>query len=430
MKSVTIKPELFVTNRDRLRQKLLTNSLVVVSANDVLPTNADGTMEFHQNADLFWLTGINQEETILVMAPDAFDEKQREILFLREASENLVIWEGHKLTKEQASQVSGIKQVKWLGEFPRTLHKLMCESENVYLNTNEHGGAPLDFESRELRFARQCQRQYPLHRYHRLARLMHELRVAKSTLEVELIKQACSITGLGFSRILKFIRPGVNEAEIEAELAHEFIRHKATFAYSPIIGSGANNCILHYNQNDQVCKKGDLVLLDVAAGYGQYASDLTRTVPVSGKFSRRQKQVYNAVLRVFRQTVAEMKPGKLLRDLRKDTESMIEKELLELDLLKPSDIKKQDKENPAFKKYFMHGVSHPLGLDVHDVGFASQPIAPGWVLTCEPAIYIKDEGFGIRLENDILITADGNIDLMEDIPIEAEEIEVLMGGRD
>jgi Xaa-Pro aminopeptidase len=257
---------------------------------------------------------------------------------------------------------------------------------------------------------------------------MHELRVVKSPLEVELIEEACSITARGFLRVLKFIRPGVNEAEIEAELAHEFIRHKAEFAYSPIIGSGVNNCILHYNQNDQVCKKGDLVLLDVAAGYGQYASDLTRTVPVSGKFSRRQKQVYSAVLRVFRQTVAEMKPGKLLRDLRKDTESMIERELLELELLKPADIKKQDKENPAFKKYFMHGVSHPLGLDVHDVGFVSQPIAPGWVLTCEPAIYIKEEGFGIRLENDILITADGNIDLMADIPIEAEEIEELMAG--
>ena len=429
MKTVPVKSELFVTNRDRLRQKLLRNSLVVVNANDVLPTNADGTLGFHQNADLFWLTGVNQEETILVMAPDAFDEKQREILFLREASENLVIWEGHKLTKEQAAAASGIKQVKWLGEFPRTLHRLMCESENVYLNTNEHGGAPLDFESRELRFARECQRRYPLHRYHRLARLMHELRVVKSPLEVELIQQACSITGLGFLRILKFIRPGVNEAEIEAELAHEFIRHKATFAYGPIIGSGVNNCILHYHENDQVCKKGDLVLLDVAAGYGQYSSDLTRTVPISGKFSRRQKQFYNAVLRVFRQVVAEMKPGKLLRDLRKDTESMVEKELLDLGLLKPSDVKKQDQENPAFKKYFMHGVSHPLGLDVHDVGFASQPIAPGWVLTCEPAIYIKEEGFGIRLENDILITADGNIDLMADIPIEAEEIEELMADR-
>jgi Xaa-Pro aminopeptidase len=304
----------------------------------------------------------------------------------------------------------------------------MCECEHVYLNTNEHDGALLDFESRDLRFIRECQRRYPLHDYQRLARLMHELRVVKSPLEVELIQRACHITGVGFLRTLKFIRPGVNEAEIEAELAHEFIRHKATFAYSPIICAGENNCILHYHQNDQVCKKGDLVLMDVAAGYGQYASDLTRTVPVTGKFSRRQKQVYHAVLRVFRQTVAEMKPGKLLRDLRKETESMVEKELLELGLLKSSDIKKQDQENPAFKKYFMHGVAHPLGLDVHDVGITSQPMAPGWVLTCEPAIYIKEEGFGIRLENDILITADGNIDLMAEIPIEAEEIEELMAG--
>lgn len=426
MKTVPAKAELFIQNRERLRQKLPKGSLVVVNANDVLPTNADGTLDFQQNADLFWLTGVNQEESILLVAADAFDEKQREILFLREASEHLVIWEGHKLGKEEATRLSGIQQVKWLADFPRIFHRLMCESEHVFLNTNEHDGAPLDFESRDLRFIRECQRRYPLHQYHRLARLMHELRLLKSPLEVELIQQACQITKQGFLRTLKFIRPGVNEAEIEAEWAHEFIRHKATFAYSPIICAGENNCILHYHQNDQVCKKGDLVLMDVAAGYGQYNSDLTRTVPVSGRFSRRQKQVYNAVLRVFHQTVAEMKPGKLLRDLRKDTESMIEKELLELGLLKPSDIKKQDKDNPAFKKYFMHGVAHPLGLDVHDVGISSQPMAPGWVLTCEPGIYIKEEGFGIRLENDILITADGNLDVMADIPIEADEIEELM----
>ena len=428
MKTVPIAADLFIQNRARLREQLPKNSLVVVHANDVLPTNADGTIDFHQNADLFWLSGINQEESILVLAPDAFDEKQREILFLREASEHLVIWEGHKLSKEQATKASGIKEVKWLDDFPRMFHRLMCESEQVFLNTNEHTGAPLDFESRELRFVRECQRRYPLHRYERLARLMHELRVVKSPLEVDLIRRACQITRQGFLRTLKFIKPGVNEAEIEAEFAHEFLRNKATFAYSPIIGSGENNCILHYHQNDQTCKKGDLVLMDVAAGYGQYNADLTRTVPVSGKFSRRQKQVYNAVLRVFRQTVDLMKPGKFLRDLRKDTESMVEKELLDLGILKPADIKKQDKEKPAFKKYFMHGVAHPLGLDVHDVGFASRPMAPGWVLTCEPAIYLKDEGFGIRLENDILITDDGNLDLMADIPIEADEIEELMAG--
>jgi Xaa-Pro aminopeptidase len=428
MKSISIPSDLFVQNRERLRQRLLPNSLVAVNANDIMPTNADGTMGFHQSADLFWLTGINQEETILLMAPDAFEEDQREVLFLREPAEELKIWEGHKLTKEQATEISGIKQVKWLGEFPRFFHKLMCQCEHVYLNTNEHGGAPLDFESRDLRFIRQCQSRYPLHDYQRLARLMHELRAVKLSPEIDLIRRACQITRQGFLRVLRFIQPGVNEAEIEAEFAHEFIRQQATFAYPPIIGAGANNCILHYHDNNRVCKKGDLVLLDVAAGFAQYASDMTRTVPVSGRFSRRQRQVYHAVLRVFRHSVAEMKPGKLLRDLRKDTEAMIEKELVDLGLLKPSEIKKQDKEKPAFKKYFMHGVSHPLGLDVHDVGFASQPIQPGWVLTCEPAIYIAEEGFGIRLENDILITQEGNIDLMADIPIEAEEIEELMAG--
>lgn len=426
MKPVPTKSDLFTLNRDRLRKLLPKNSLVILNANDVMPTNADGTMGHLQNSDLFYLTGIHQEETMLVLAPDAFDPKQREVLFLREPNEHLAIWEGHKLTKEQATKISGIKQIKWLSEFPTVFRQLMCESEQVFLNTNEHFRAMPEVETRDARFIRDCQRRYPLHSYRRLATLMHELRVVKSPHEIELIQHASRITGKGFRRVLKMTKPGVNETEIEATFAHEFIRNLGCFAYPPIIASGANNCILHYNQNDQVCRKGELVLLDVAAGYGNYMSDLTRTIPVSGRFTRRQRQVYDAVLRVFRQMVKAMVPGKTILDLRKETEELTAKECVDLGLLKAAQVRKQDPENPAVKKYFMHGVSHPIGLDVHDVLYARQKIAPGWVLTCEPAIYIREEGFGVRLENTIVVTEDGQLDLMADIPIEADEIEALM----
>ena len=429
MKYIPVPAELFVNNRQRLTERLRPQSLVVLNSNDIMPTNADGSMGFHQNADLWYLSGINQEESVLLLAPNAFDEKLREVLFLRETNEHLTIWEGHKLSKDEAREISGIKTVKWLSEFRSVFHGLMCECEHVYLNTNEHTRAVVEVESRDARFIQHCQEQYPLHEYHRLARLMHELRAVKSSLEMEVIQQACAITRAGFLRVLKFVKPGVNEAEIEAEFAHEFIRSKACFAYAPIIAAGENNCVLHYGQNDQVCGDGQLVLLDVAAGYGQYMSDLTRTIPVAGRFTPRQKQVYNAVLHVFREIIAAMKPGVLIRDLRKTTEQLIEQQCLELGLLESDDIENQNSDNPAVRKYFMHGVAHPLGLDVHDVGLTWQPVQPGWVLTCEPAIYIKDEGFGIRLENNILVTEKGPVDLMADIPIEADEIEALMNAK-
>jgi Xaa-Pro aminopeptidase len=428
MKNLSIPAELFVENRRRLVDRLPVNSLVIVHSNDVMPTNADGTLGFHQNADLFYLTGINQEESILVIAPHAFDERWREVLFLREPNEHLTIWEGHKLSKEQAQAISGIKTVKWLSEFEGVWHVLMCESDQVYLNSNEHTRAVVRVESRDARFIRECQARYPLHQYQRLARLMHELRGVKSELELAVIREACAITRAGFLRVLRFVRPGVDEAEVEAEFAHEFLRRKACFAYPPIIASGENNCILHYNQNDRPCQDGQLLLMDVAAGYGQYMSDLTRTIPVNGRFTARQKQVYNAVLRVFRRIVAEMVPGVLTRDLRRHTEQYVAEECVALGLLKKEDLDEQDPDKSPAKKYFMHGVSHPLGLDVHDVGMVWRPVQAGWVLTCEPAIYIQEEGFGVRLENDILVTENGPVDLMADIPIEAEEIESLMGG--
>jgi Xaa-Pro aminopeptidase len=429
MKAVPLPAALFTLNRARLVEKLRPRSLAVFNANDVMPTNADGAMGHHQNADLFYLTGVAQEETILLLAPEAADPRQREILFLRETNEHLATWEGHKLTKAQATAISGIANVKWLVDFPVIFRSLMCELENVYLNTNEHQRAEVTVETRDTRFIRDCQKKFPLHRYQRIAPLMRELRAVKSSFEIDAIKAACDLTGRGFVRACKFLKPGVNEAEIEAVFAHEFIRRKGQFAYPPIIASGANNNILHYNQNDQVCKKDDLLLLDVAAGLGHYLSDLTRTIPVSGKFTRRQKQVYNAVLRVFRAQVAACVPGKTTKDLRLECEERIAKECVDLGLLKPSQLKKQTPENPSVRPYFMHGVSHSIGLDVHDVMNTGAKIEPGWVLTVEPAIYLRDEGFGVRIENTVVVTEDGPSDLMAGIPIEADEIEALMQRR-
>ena len=428
MRYAPIDPELFIENRVRLKQLLLPNSLAAVTTNDVLPTNADGSMRLVPGADLFYLTGVEQEETVLLLYPDAHEEKQREILFLRETSDEIATWEGHKLTREEARKRTGIQNVRWLPEFPRIFRQLMCECEHVYLNSNEHKRANTDVETREARFVRQVQEQFPLHDYQRLARLMHRLRVVKSAFEIELIRKACVLTEKGFRRVAKFVKPGVSELEVEAEFAHEFIRGGGGFAYTPIIASGANACVLHYIDNDQRCKKGDLLLLDVGGTHANYMSDMTRTIPVSGKFSRRQRQIYDAVLRVLRETCKLAVPGKLPKDWQKEAEALMEKELLDLGLLTKRQVKKQDPDKPALKKYFMHGVGHPMGLDVHDVGHTTEPMQAGWVLTVEPAIYLPNEGFAVRLENDILVTDNGSVDLMASIPIEADDIEALMRG--
>ena len=418
--------QMFSHHRANLATLMLPNSLAVVNANDILPTNADGSLVLHPNSDLFYLAGVEQEESILLLYPDAHEENMREILFLRETNDLIAIWEGHKLTKEEARNVSGIKRVEWLSEFRPLFHRLICECEHVYLNANEHKRANIVVSTREARFVEDTRARYPLHDYQRLARLMHRLRAVKSEEEVALLKQACAITRAGFLRVCRFVKPGVNETEVEAEFAHEFIRRGGNFAYPPIIACGKNACVLHYLANDQVCRKGELLLLDVAASYANYNSDLTRTIPVSGRFTRRQRQVYNAVLRVLRAVSEAATPGKLPKQWQKEAEAFVEKELVDLGLLKMSDIRKQDPDKPALKKYFMHGVGHPLGLDVHDVTDTTQPIQEGWVLTVEPAIYIPAEGFAVRLENDILVQAGGNVDLMEDIPIEASEVEKLM----
>ncbi len=426
MRHAPIPAALFMENRQQLRALLPPGSLVIVNANDIPPTNADGSLAGVPNSDLFYLSGVEQEESILVLFPDAHEEKHREILFLRETSEHIAIWEGHKLTKEEARKVTGIQTIMWLQDFPTLQRILMCQAETVFLNSNEHARAGVQVQTRDARFILETQAAFPLHRYERLARLMHQLRPVKSKIEIDLIQEACHLTRDGFLRVLKLVKPGINECEIEAEFAHEFIRRRGRFSYNPIIASGANSNVLHYLENDKPCRKGDLLLLDVGAAYANYAADMTRTIPVSGKFSKRQKEIYAAVLRVMRGCTAALVPGILPRDWQKHAEALMQEELLSLGLIKPKDIKKQDPERPALKKYFMHGVGHPLGLDVHDVATAGQPIQAGWVMTVEPGIYLPEEGFGIRLENDILVTAEGPIDLMADIPVEAAEIEDLM----
>ena len=426
MRHKPIKNKLFSENRKRLTTLLAPKSLAVINANDLLPVNADATLVMHPNSDLFFLSGIEQEESILLIFPDAAEEKNREILFLREPNERLKIWEGYKHTKEDARKISGIKNVQWLSEFPVTFRSLMLESEAAYLNSNEYKRANVEMETRDVRFIRQCQQDYPLHDFRRLAPLLHQLRVTKIDLELELLKEAIDITTKAFNRMLRFVKPGVTEYEVAAELAKEYIKRRGKFAYPPIIAAGKNNCVLHYWQNDQPCKKGQLLLMDAASGYANYNADLTRTIPVSGRFSRRQKKVYNAVLRVLRAGIAGATVGKLHRDWQKESQVHMNEELLKLGLLKPSQVKKQDPENPACRKYYMHGLGHPLGLDVHDVGDMNVPFAPGTVLTVEPGIYIPDEGFGVRLEDDIVVTENGPINMMEKIPIEADEIESIM----
>ncbi|MFT3991889.1 MAG: aminopeptidase P N-terminal domain-containing protein [Luteolibacter sp.] len=427
MRYERISSELFVRNRERLAALLKPNSLVVVHSNDVFPTNADGTLPFYQNSDLYYLTGVAQEETVLLLMPGAYDPKDREILFVKETSDLIAIWEGAKLTKAESTEVSGIANVQWLAGFEDCLHRLVPQVEHVYLVTNEHLRARVIVETKNARFIRDMQGQYPLHRYERLAPLMHRLRMVKSEAETDIMRKACAITEAGFRRVLGFIKPGVGEWEIEAEFLHEFVRRGSRgFAYSPIIGSGKNACVLHYVGNDQICRDGDLVLMDVAAEYAGWNSDMTRAVPVSGRFSKRQRDVYESVLSVMRGANALLYPGNTPRDYQAAVLELMERELVNLGLFTAKEAREQGQDKALVKKYFMHGTSHHLGLDVHDVSPPNQPFEEGMVLTIEPGIYIREEGLGIRLENNVVIGTNGNVDLMESIPLEADEIESLM----
>ncbi len=427
MKYQKIDSSLFIENRKKFKNFLKPNALAIFVSNDAMPTNADGSMGFKQNNDLFYLTGIDQEETILVIFPDVKDGKHKEILFVKETSELIAIWEGAKLNKEQATVVSGIEHIYWFHEFDKIMKAFFYQPEYIYLNSNEHTRRSIDTQTAEMRFNKTIQQKYPLHNYKRSASIMHKIRAIKSTQEIDLIQQACDITEKGVRRLLKFIKPGVWEYEIEAELIHEFIRNRsAGFAYGPIIASGASACVLHYVDNNKQCKEGDVILLDVAAEYANYASDLTRCLPVSGKFTPRQKQVYDAVLRVMKAATKILLPGQTFEKYNKAVGEFMTEELLQLDLLTSAEVKIQNPLWPAYKKYFMHGTSHFLGLDVHDVGFFHDQMQAGMVFTVEPGIYIPQENLGIRLENNILITTTGQLDLMQNIPLEADEIESLM----
>lgn len=427
MKYADIESTLFIENRNKFSKLLKNNSLAIFNADDELTRSGDQAFPFKQNPDLFYLSGIDQEKTILLIYPDCPNPLYKEVLFLRQTNEHIKVWEGNKYTKTMAQEASGIKNIRWIEDFESILHSIIHYVDNVYLNTNENNSSPEPVVYRDNRFIEQLKKQYPLHRYERAAPLMRQLRDRKSVAEIRLIEKACQITRDAFIRVIKFTRPGVAEYEIEAEIIHEFIRQRATgHAYPPIIASGNNANILHYGENNRICKAGELILMDFGAEYANYNADLSRTIPVNGRFSTRQKQVYNAVLKVMKGARYLLKPGISGIDYQEKVGEIMTEQLLGLNLIMSEEVKKQNPAYPAYKKYFMHGTSHHLGLDVHDFANRYQPFSAGNVLTCEPGIYIPEEGFGIRLENDILLTEDGNIDLMANIPIEAEEIEEIM----
>ncbi|MGB3587697.1 MAG: aminopeptidase P family protein, partial [Tunicatimonas sp.] len=375
----------------------------------------------------FYLTGIDQEESVLLLFPDFPDESFREILFIRETNEEIAIWEGHKYTKDEATETSGVQRIMWTSQFEKTLFTLMTQAEHVYLNSNEHLRASVSVQTRDARFVEWCQQNYPLHQYERLAPLMYQLRAIKSAHEIALLQQACNITKDAFHRVLKFVQPGVMEYEIEAEYIHEFTRQRSRgFAYEPIVASGKNACVLHYLDNNQECLAGDLLLMDVGAEYANYNADMTRTIPVSGTFTERQRAVYNAVLGVQREAMQLLRPGNVIKEYHREVGKIMESELIGLGLLDRTDVKNQNEKQPLYRKYFMHGTSHHLGLDVHDVGNIYRKFEPNMVFTIEPGIYIREENMGIRLENNVVIREEGLTDLMGEIPIEADDIETLM----
>jgi len=430
MRYEKINSTLFIENRKMFSDKLKVNSIAILTSNDVMPTNADDVMGFAQNNDLFYLTGIDQDETILVLYPDAFKEENKVILFVKEVSEHTKLWEGDFLTKAEVAQISGIKNVKWIHELGKTLQLFAFEADTFYLGHNEHiKRVTSEMTTRQDRMIQWCKEKYPLHEYDRVSKITRELRPVKSETEVLLIKQAIAISVKGFKGLLKAVKPNVKEYALEAELSYELIKNGATrHAFKPIVASGANACALHYNSNDAICKEGDMVLIDFGVCYANYNSDTTRCVPVNGKFSSRQRAVYQAVLNCLKEGSKLLKPGVLSVDYEKQMVALIEKELIGLGLITAEDIANQNPDSPAYKKYFMHGTAHHLGLDVHDVGLYSSPFEKGMVLTCEPGIYIREEGIGCRLENDYLLTEDGNINLSEAMPIEIDEIERLING--
>ncbi len=428
MKYAQIDSNLFVKNRKKFMAQMRPKSIAVFNSNDIYPIGADSTLPFEQDRDIFYLSGADQEETILLMFPDAMDPKHREILFVRETNEHIAIWEGAKLTKEKATEVSGIESVYWLSDFDKIFFDLMTEADTIYFNTNEHYRQAVETQTREDRFIEKCKKEYPAHQWAKSNPILQNIRGVKEPAEIELMQTACDITEKGFRRILEFVKPGVWEHEMEAEFLHEFIRNRSRgFAYSPIIASGNNANVLHYLENNQQVKDGDMILLDLAAEYANYSSDMTRTIPANGKFTARQKEVYSAVLRVKDEATKMLVPGTIWAEYHKEVGKLMTSELIGLGLLDKADVQNENPDWPAYKKYFMHGTSHHIGLNTHDYGELKKPMKANMVFTVEPGIYIPAEGMGIRLEDDVVIQEKGEpFNLMRNIPIEIEEIEELM----
>ena len=428
MKYEQIDKKLFIKNRKNFMEQMKPKSLAVFNSNDIYPISADSTMPFQQARDIFYLSGVDQEESKLVLFPDAPKEEHREILFLKETNEHIAVWEGEKLTKERAFEVSGVKTVYWLKDFDRIFFEIMTQCETIYFNTNEHYRANVETETRETRFIKWCKDRFPAHQVAKSNPILQRLRSVKDPIELEIMQQACNITEKAFRRTLNFVKPGVNEFNIEAEVMHEFLNNRSRgFAYTPIIASGNNANVLHYIENKAECRAGDLILLDYGAEYANYASDMSRTIPVSGKFSKRQKEVYDAVNKVKKDATKMLVPGADWAEYHKEVGKMMTSALIDLKLLDKKDVENENPDWPAYKKYFMHGTSHNIGLDTHDYGILTEPMKANMVFTVEPGIYIPDEGFGIRLEDDVVIQEKGEpFNLMRNIPIESDEIEEIM----
>ena len=428
MKYFQIDSNLFVKNRKKFMAQMRPKSIAVFNSNDIYPIGADSTLPFEQDRDLFYLCGADQEETILLLFPEAMDPKHREVLFVRETNDHIAVWEGAKLTKEKATEVSGIETVYWLTDFDKIFFDLMTEADTIYFNTNEHYRQAVETQTREDRFIEKCKKEYPAHQWAKSNPILQNIRGVKEPEEIELMQKACDITEKGFRRILGFVKPGVWEHEIEAEFLHEFVRNRSKgFAYSPIIASGGNANVLHYLENNQEVKDGDMILLDLAAEYANYSSDMTRTIPANGRFTDRQKQVYSAVLRVKNEATKMLVPGTIWAEFHKEVGKLMTSELMGLGLLDKADVQNENPDWPAYKKYFMHGTSHHIGLNTHDYGELKTPMKANMVFTVEPGIYIPAEGMGIRLEDDVVIQEKGEpFNLMRNIPIEIEEIEELM----
>ena len=428
MKYHPINNKLFTKNRAKFTAQMKPKSIAIFNSNDIFTTGADSTLPFEQNSDLLYLSGADQEESILLLFPDAINKNHREILFLTETNEHIAIWYGAKYSKEEATNVSGIKTIYWLSEFKKVFYDLMTEAETIYFNTNEHYRQAVELESREDRFIKKCKADFPAHKWEKSNQILQEIRGTKEPEEIEIIQTACNITEKGFRRILPFVKPGIMEYEIEAEFMHEFLRNRSNgFAYTPIIASGYSACVLHYIDNNKECKDGDMLLLDVGAEYANYSSDMTRTIPVNGRFTDRQKAVYSAVLRVKNEATKMLAPGVLWAEYQKEVGKFMSSELLGLGLIDKKDVKNENPDWPAYKKYFMHGTSHHMGLDTHDYGALKTPMKAGMVFTVEPGIYIPEEKMGIRIEDDVVVNKSGEpFNLMRNIPIEIEEIEELM----